>query len=78
VVLMTGWAVGAAGLILALTAAGDHGSGRDERAGTGIALVMAGLLVVLVGNYIHHAAVARDGQKAGQAAGDDEQAPTDG
>ncbi len=78
VVLVTSWTVGAAGLLLALTAAGDHGAGRDQRAGTGIALLMAGLLVVLVGNYVHHAAVARDGQEAGRAAGDDEQAPTDG
>ncbi len=61
-VLVVGWSLVVAGAVRIATAlatgagAGAGAGARDERAGLGLAVIMAGLLVVLAGNYIHHRA----------------------
>ncbi len=52
-----GWAVILLGGVLMLLSIGDHSADRDEHVGEGLALLMAGMLVLVAGNYVHH----RDG-----------------
>ena len=54
VVLAVGWSVVLAGVVIIGLGVADHTGGRDEEVGSGIALVMVGMLVVLVGNYVRH------------------------
>ncbi len=66
VVQAAGWAVILFGGVLMLLAIGNHSADRDERFGEGLALLMAGMLVLVAGNYIHHRA-AEDGDAADRA-----------
>lgn len=59
-VLVVGRAVVAAGALLALAGLGVRPAWRQEVVGVGLALIMAGLMVVLLGNYLRHAE-ERDG-----------------
>jgi hypothetical protein len=55
-VLITAWVIVLAGVILAAVSLISHGADGNERAGIGLALVMGGMLIVLMGNYIVHRA----------------------
>jgi hypothetical protein len=55
-VLFLAWAIVLAGGILAMVSLLGHSSESDEGAGAGFALIMGGMLVVLMGNYIVHRA----------------------
>ena len=63
VVRALGGLVLAAGLLLALGSAVAGGAGGQERIGIGLALVMAGVMVLVLGNYLHHAAVRSAGEE---------------
>jgi hypothetical protein len=53
-VLVVGWVVVASGASFVVVALAGRPAVRDERAGVGIAVIMAGMLVVLAGTYVHH------------------------
>jgi hypothetical protein len=53
-VLAVGCSVVAAGVLVIVLGTVGGGTGRDETVGSGIALLMAGMLVVLAGRYVHH------------------------
>ena len=55
-ILVVGWSIVLSGAVIVVTALAGHSPGRDQRGGDGIALIMAGLMVVLAGNYVHHRA----------------------
>ena len=55
VVLAVGRAVVAAGAVVALGALLVRRALRQEVVGVGLALIMTGLMVVLLGNYLRHA-----------------------
>jgi len=52
VLLLVGWVVVVVGSVLVVI--GLTGPGRDETIGSGLAVVMTGMLVVLAGSYAHH------------------------
>jgi len=55
VVLAVGRVVVGAGVLVVAVSFAARASARQETAGIGLALVMGGLLVVLLGNYLRHA-----------------------
>jgi hypothetical protein len=57
---MVGWAVVLVGAVIAVSALVGSSPSRDQLGGEGIALVMAGLMIVLAGNYVHHRALQDD------------------
>jgi len=53
-----------------LTLAGSlvvHAAARQELAGIGLAVIMTGLMVLLLGNYLRHAAEGADDDPGGDA-----------
>ena len=56
-----GWAVVAAGAVVAAVALVLSLPGRDLVAGWGLAAVMCGFLVVVLGNYLRHTVERADG-----------------
>ncbi len=65
VVLVVAWIVVLAGAILAIASLTGHAADSDEHAGIGFALVMGGMLIVLMGNYIVHRAKVGAGEEDG-------------
>jgi hypothetical protein len=55
-ILTLAWAVVLSGAVLAVVSLTGHDANSDEHAGIGFALIMGGMLIVLMGNYIVHRA----------------------
>ncbi len=56
VVLAVGRTVCLAGVVLVLAAFVVRPDARQETAGCGLAVLMTGMMIVLLGNYLRHAA----------------------
>ncbi len=69
-VLVIGWSVVAAGAVLIGLGVAGRAAERDEVVGSGLALLMVGMLVVLLGNYVHHS--ESDDDESDKVAGGDE------
>ena len=65
----------ATGIAVALWSSGVHPAARQEVAGIGLATLMGGMMVVLLGNYLRRAAEGA-AARAGPAGGQPSSVPT--
>ena len=61
VVRAIGLTLAAGGLLTLVGSLAAGGPARQELAGVGLAVIMSGLMVLVLGNYLRHAAEEEDG-----------------